>query len=90
MADYMITCDLKRPSQEYHHLIGALSRYPDSLQVLESTWLVRINATPDLVLADLEQYVDVEDQMFIAVIQTPAAWSDSLGVDRVLNFFSRR
>lgn len=89
MADYMITCDLKHSGQEYHHLIRALARYPDSLHILETTWLVRTTATPDLVLADLEQYVDVEDQMFIAVIQTPAAWSDSLGVDRVLDFFSR-
>ncbi|WP_445619020.1 hypothetical protein ACUN8C_09660 [Kushneria sp. Sum13] len=89
MADYMITCDLKRPGQEYHHLIRALGRYPDSLHILETTWLVRTMATPDLVLADLEQYVDVDDQMFIAVIQTPAAWSDSLGVNRVLDFFSR-
>ena len=89
MADYMITCDLKHPSQQYHHLIRALAHYPDSLHILETTWLVRTTATPDLVLADLEQYVDVEDQMFIAVIQTPTAWSDSLGVDRVLDFFSR-
>ena len=89
MADYMITCDLKRPDQEYHHLLRALAAYPDSLHILETTWLVRTMATPDLILADLEQYVDVEDRMFIAVIQTPAAWSDSLGVDRVLHFFSQ-
>ncbi len=88
MADYMITCHLKRPGQEYHHLIRALSLYSDSLQVLETTWLVRTIATPDRILADLEQYVDRDDQMFIATIQTPAAWSDSLGVDQVLHFFS--
>ncbi|WP_438767789.1 hypothetical protein [Kushneria sp. TE3] len=89
MADYMITCDLKRPDQAYDHLIRALSLYPDSLHVLETTWLVRTPATPDRILAELEQYIDREDQIFIATIQTPAAWSDSLGVDRVLHFFSQ-
>ncbi|GHC18075.1 hypothetical protein GCM10010082_06740 [Kushneria pakistanensis] len=88
MADYMITCDLKRPGQEYRHLLRALALYPDSLHVLETTWLVRTTATPDRILADLEQYVDRDDQMFIATIQTPAAWSDSLGVNQVLQFFS--
>lgn len=89
MADYMITCHLKHFDQEYRHLMTALSHYPDSLRVFESTWLVRTVVTPDLILADLEQYVDREDQIFIATIQTPAAWSDSLGVEQVLHFFSR-
>ncbi|WP_456269960.1 hypothetical protein M1D97_06710 [Kushneria sp. AK178] len=89
MADYMITCHLTHPYQAYHHLMEALARYPDSLHVFETTWLVRTPATPDYLLADLEQYVGSDDQMFIATMYTPAAWSDSLGVNRVLHFFSR-
>ena len=75
MAVYLVGYDLNRPGQDYSDLIDALKAYGTWWHHLDSTWIIVTDDSPTEVRDNLSQYLDENDELLVAAIGTPAAWS---------------
>lgn len=75
MSIYTVGYDLNKPGQDYTDLINALKTYDSWWHNLDSTWIIETNDSPVQVRDNLAQYLDKNDELLVAVIAAPAAWS---------------
>lgn len=75
MAVYMVGYDLNSPGQDYSDLIAAIKSYGTWWHHLDSTWIVVTNQTAVQVRDNLLQHMDKNDEILVAAIGAPAAWS---------------
>lgn len=66
---YIISYDLHSPGQQYEDLkkiiIGFNGAY---IKILESTWLVRTDLTPEEMVNKIRSVVDTNDSLFVSEI----------------------
>jgi len=75
MAMYMVGYDLTKPVQDYSGLELALKAYRNWWHHLDSTWIVETDDSADQVKNHLRQYLDKNDELLVAALGSPAAWS---------------
>ena len=75
MAVYVIGYDLNKPGQDYSDLFEALKSYGTWWHHLDSTWIVVTDQSAARVRDNLKQYMDKNDELLVATIGAPAAWS---------------
>jgi hypothetical protein len=72
---YVIGYDLNKPGQDYSDLFEALKSYGAWWHHLDSTWIVVTDQSAARVRDNLKQYMDKNDELLVATIGAPAAWS---------------
>lgn len=75
MATYMIGYDLNKPLQNYEGLISAIKTYGTWWHHLDSTWLIVTDDTATQVRNKLKPYLDANDELLVATVSAPAAWT---------------
>lgn len=73
MATYIITYDLSVPGRKYPDLHDRIKGYRDCVQITESSWAVKTNATAKAIRDNLKGTIDANDKLFVAVLTAPAA-----------------
>lgn len=72
MAYYLVTYDLKSPSQNYLRLWSELTRIGN--RVCESSWAVSVDLTPVDLRNALQTLVDGNDRVFVAAL-SKGSWA---------------
>ena len=75
MATYMIGYDLNKPLQNYTKLIQTIKEYSTWWHHLDSTWIVVTTESAIQVRDKLVQCIDSNDELLVATITAPAAWT---------------
>jgi hypothetical protein len=75
MAIYMVGYDLNKPAQNYADLIAAIKTYGTWWHHLDSTWIIETEQTAVQVRDNLAQHIDSNDELLVATIGAPAAWT---------------
>jgi hypothetical protein len=75
MAVYMVGYDLNKPGQDYSDLFEAIKSYGMWWHHLDSTWIIVTDESAARVMNNLRQYMDNNDELLVATIGAPAAWS---------------
>ncbi len=69
---YIISYDLHTPGQKYEDLKNVIDNFGGSyIKILESTWLVRNDLTPNDMADRIKEVVDTNDYLFITKISSP-------------------
>ncbi|CAH1853888.1 hypothetical protein [Convivina intestini] len=69
---YMISYDLHAPGQRYSDVKEVIDNFGGAyIKILESTWLVNNNLTPDEMSDRLKVVFDSNDSLFITKISRP-------------------
>src|SRR5438552_4102096 len=90
MAVLAVDYDLReRGPQDYPDLIAALKRFASWCHVLQSSWLVETDATPQQVGEYLKPYLGSTDRLFVKPVVLSASWSQGLPKD-VLNWLQAK
>lgn len=76
MATHIITYDLLSPVQNYHSFLDALKKM-GAQRILLSTWLLQTDSEPADILESLSRYMDSNDRLFVAGLQS-WAWSPNV------------
>lgn len=71
---YIITYDLREPGQRYDELISRIKSYNVWAKIGYSCFLIETNATAVQVRDSLRPAIDVNDRLFVGVVNAPAAW----------------
>lgn len=74
MNTYMIGYDLNRPGQDYANLIEAIKKIGSWWHCLDSTWLVKSDATAVQIRDYLAPHIDQTDELLVADVGRAAAW----------------
>ena len=74
MNTYMIGYDLRRPGQDYKDLIAAIQKFDNWWHHLDSTWIIKTNASSVEVRDFLIPYLDANDELLVARLSGDAAW----------------
>jgi len=76
MRTYMIGYDLYRPGQNYDDLFEAIKSVANGWwHCLDSTWIVKSSLTPVQIRERLKPHLDSNDELLVALIGSPAAWT---------------
>ncbi|WP_349551311.1 hypothetical protein [Leuconostoc pseudomesenteroides] len=66
---YIISYDLHSPGQKYEDLKKIIIGFNGaSIKILESTWLVRTDLTPEEMVNKIRSVVDTNDSLFVSEI----------------------
>ncbi|WP_232683930.1 hypothetical protein [Leuconostoc mesenteroides] len=69
---YIISYDLHAPGQKYEELKKAIIGFNGAyIKILESTWLVKNNLTPDEMSDKIRSIIDSNDRLFITEVTSP-------------------
>lgn len=81
MNAILIGYDLNKSGQNYDQLLDAIrAQFPNYWHCLDSTWIVKTNATPVEVRDWLQSYIDANDELFVVDITgKAAAWTGFVG-----------
>lgn len=71
---YIVSYDLKEPTQRYDELVNAIKTYPDWACIGRSVYLIESNDTHVAIRDNLGRFVDGNDKLFVGHINAPAAW----------------
>jgi len=74
MALYLISYDLRQPGQNYAPLYATLGNW-GAKRLLESVWLVSINATAVSLRDTLQRQVDQNDGVAVIELKSGSAWA---------------
>ncbi|SIS96377.1 hypothetical protein SAMN05421788_102358 [Filimonas lacunae] len=74
MNTILIGYDLNKKGQNYETLISEIKKLGTWWHCLDSTWLIKSNATPVSILEKLKQFIDSNDELFITQIYNNSAW----------------
>lgn len=66
MGLFIISFDLHGNEKDYNCLYEKLKSFPEHLQLLESSWLVKTPGTSERLLEIFSQCLDSDDQILIA------------------------
>jgi hypothetical protein len=75
MSVYLVGYDLRKPGQDYSDLLDAIKSYGTWWHHLDSTWIIETDQTPSQVRDYLSIYLDSNDELLVASIAAPAAWT---------------
>jgi hypothetical protein len=76
MATLCISYDLNQAGKNYDGLITKIREvFPTYWHHLDSMWLVVTDMTPVAVRDLLKPYLDSDDELLVAKISAPAAWT---------------
>lgn len=71
---YIISYDLRKPSQRYGELVNEIKRYSNWACLGGSAYLIETNDTHVAIRDNLGKFVDGNDKLFVGCITAPAAW----------------
>lgn len=71
---YIVSYDLKPPTQRYVELRNKIKEYPSWAVLGESVFLIETNLTAAEVRDELGEFIDGNDRIFVGKISAPAAW----------------
>lgn len=71
---YIVSYDLKAPTQRYDDLIKKIKSYPNWAFLGGSAYLIETNETHVQVRDNLNNALDGNDQLFVGKVSAPAAW----------------
>ena len=71
---YIISYDLKGPTQRYDELVNAIKAYHEWACLGRSVYLIESNDTHVAIRDNLSKYIDGNDKLFVGHISAPAAW----------------
>jgi hypothetical protein len=74
MRKYVISYDLHVPGRDYSKLIEAIKSYSNWCHLHESVWLIHTDQTSQQVCSYLMQFIDRNDQLFVAGWTGEASW----------------
>ena len=74
MKSYMVGYDLNSPGQNYDKLIDALKSYPNWWHYLDSTWILKTDATAAQIRDHLVHFIDKNDELLVARLTGESAW----------------
>lgn len=77
MACYIVSYDLVN-QRDYGELIAAIKGYGTWAHIHESLWAVVSEKTATQIRAELWQYMDADDRLFVVRSGTAAAWRNVL------------
>lgn len=77
MRCYLISYDLKASSRNYDALYGAIKEYKTWARINDSFWAVVTNQSAVEVRANLMNFIDSNDSIFVVRSGTEAAWRNS-------------
>jgi len=66
----LITYELTRPEEEYTSFYNSLKKLGEGKHYLQSTWLVSTEESPQQIKKVLEAYLNPDDKLFIANIDS--------------------
>lgn len=79
MKSYLIGYDLIKPHKDYPELISEIKRLGTWWHCLDSTWIVKSNATATAIRDLLRKHIDSDDKLLVAELTGGAAWTTSFG-----------
>ncbi len=68
MAVYSVSYDLNAPDKKYEDVYKVLKGFAGWNHIMESTWLISTNLTPNQVLEKFKPHLDSNDRMFISKV----------------------
>ena len=71
---YIVSYDLRPPTQRYNSLEECIKSCSKWAYVCESTYLIKTEETAAQVRDALGVYIDGNDKLFVGTISAPAAW----------------
>lgn len=71
---YIISYDLRKPTQRYKELAERIKQYPSWALLGESVFLIETNSSAVEVRDNLKEFIDGNDTLFVGKIGAPAAW----------------
>lgn len=74
MKTYLIGYDLNKNGQEYDSLIEEIKRLGKWWHCLDSTWIIKSNATAMAIRDQLSPFIDSNDELLVAALSGEAAW----------------
>lgn len=75
MNKIIITYDLCGANKNYDDLIARIKKYPTSLKLNKSSWLIKTIYNCVQVRDELKKYIDQDDMLFVALLNGEAAWT---------------
>lgn len=73
MALYQVSYDLRKV-RDYHALYERIRSYGTYARVLESSWIIRTNRSPDEIRDYLAEVMDQDDGLLVVKLTGEAGW----------------
>ncbi|MCE7656940.1 hypothetical protein [Vibrio fluvialis] len=69
MAVFCVSYDLNNPGQKYQKVQEVLKSYAGWIHLLDSTWLIAADTTPNQIIEALKVHIDSNDRVFISRVR---------------------
>ncbi|MCP3965385.1 MAG: SinR family protein [Lentisphaerae bacterium] len=75
LKTFLVSYDLRQPSQKYELLYESLKSYPAYQITLESTWIIKSHQSAYEIKNHLAQDIDVNDELIVISLSKDAEWA---------------
>lgn len=86
MACYLVSYDSRQSEKplNYKKFIDRINQYPNTVEVAEFCWIFNVSWSCAEIYADLEDYMNPNDQIFVAILEGTATWTKFIAKDYLI------